>query len=128
MHLTDAIVGETVNLAEGESYAGFGIGRNPVAECWAITPTANRAQDQLVPVGSAAVEDEGTVHVPIGTHNEADPYVKIVIVKLQHRVWSEQGFWGPNLSTARPSVRLGNNRKLGDMHGHAVQVLFPLGQ
>jgi hypothetical protein len=128
VHLTHAIVGETVNLAESESHAGFGIGRNPVAQGWAIAPAANSAEDQLVLVRSAAVEDESTVHMPIGTHNEADLYVKIVILGLQHRVWSEQGFRWASLSTARPSVRLGNNRELGDMHGDAAQVLFQVGK
>ena len=36
---------------------------------------ANRAKDQLVFAGPAAIEDEGTVHMPIGTHNEADAHL-----------------------------------------------------
>jgi len=128
VHLTDAIVGETVNLAGGESYAGFGIGRNPVAEARTIPPTANGAQDQLVFFRSATIQDEGAVHVSVRTHNEADPHVQIVILNLQHRVRSEQGFRRADISTARQSEWLENGCKLGDMGGHAAQVLFQLGK
>jgi hypothetical protein len=65
IHLTDAIVGETVNLAEGESYAGFGIGWHPVTECRTIPPMENGAQDPLVFVRSTTIEDERAVHVPV---------------------------------------------------------------
>lgn len=128
VNLTDAIVGETVNSAGAESYAGFGIGRNPIAEGRPISPAADGAQDQLVFFRPATIEDEGAVHVPVRTHNETNSHVQIVILNLRHRVWSEQGFRRADISTARQSKGLGNGYKLRDMGRHAPQVLFPVGK
>jgi hypothetical protein len=122
IYLTDAIVGETVNLAATELNAGFGIGRNPVAEGRPIPPTAHCAQDQLVFFHSTTLEDEGAVHMSLRTDNETDPHVQVVILNLQHRVWSEQGFRRADIFTARQSARLGDGHKLGDMSRHAPQV------
>ena len=63
-------------LADTESYKRFGIGGNAVAECGTIAPEANCAQHNLVLVGAAAVQDEGAMHVSVGSDNEADTYVE----------------------------------------------------
>ena len=89
---------------------------------------ADDAQDQLVCVRSATIEDEGAVHASVSTDDEADPHVQIVVLNLQHRVGRKQRLRWANVSTSGHRQGLGNRRKLRDVDGHAVQALFPLSQ
>jgi len=53
-------------------YAGFGIGRDAIAERWTIAPPTDRLQDDLVFVNAATVEDERAMDAAVRSHNEAD--------------------------------------------------------
>jgi len=64
-------------------YAGFGFGRNTVAEGRAITPTADGMQYCLIFARSAAIQDEGAMHASVGADNEADAYSQIFIIQLK---------------------------------------------
>ena len=93
-------------LADTESYERFGIGGNAVAECRAIAPEAHRAQHNPVFVGAAAVQNEGAMHVSVGSNNEADAHLQIVILNMQQRVRGEQGLGRTDVSAFWQGQRL----------------------
>ncbi len=111
-------------LTDAESYQRFGIGGDAVAECRTISPRADRAQNDPVFTRTTAIQNKGTVHVAVGTNNEADPHAQIVIFRLQQRVGSEQGFGWADASTFWQGEGIRHRSELGNMHGHATQGCF----
>ena len=73
-------------LADAESYLRFGFDGNAVTECGTIAPEADRSQHNLVLAGTAAVQDESAIYVSVGSNNEADAHVQIVILHVEQRV------------------------------------------
>ncbi len=76
-------------LADAESYECLGIGGDTITECRAITPEMHGTQHDLIFAGATTVENESTMHVSIGAHNEADAHVQIVVMNIKQRVGSE---------------------------------------
>src|SRR5208282_1036675 len=95
-----------------------------IAERGTISPRSDGAQNHPILVGTTSVEDEGTIDMAVGSDDEADTHVHIVVLTGQRRIGSEQGLGRTNVATFRQGERLGHGRELGDMSGNAPQVLF----
>lgn len=109
---------------DAESYERFEIGGNTVTERGTISPHADGAQHEQILAGTTAIQDEGAMHMSIGSDNKADAHIQIVILSLEQRVGGEQGLGWCNASAFRQCERLGYGRKLGDVRRGAAEFLF----
>lgn len=114
------------NLADAESYSRFGIGRNAIAQCRTISPQAHRAQNLPVFAPSPAVQNEGAVHVSVGSDNETDPHPQIVILSFEQWVGRKQRFRRTHVPTFRQCQRFRHGRELRDMRRKPAQVSLEL--
>ena len=64
------------------------------------------------------------MYVSVGSDNEADTHVQIVILNVEQRVGGEQSFGRTDVSTFRQGQRFRHRRELGDVRGHTAQGLF----
>ena len=112
---------------DDETYAGFRICGDAVAEGGPVTPLSDGAQDCGVFVWAGAVEHECAVHVSIGADYEADADWGVVIFAGQQRVGSEQGLGGLNVAASGQGQGLGDGIEFGDMGGDATEAALGLG-
>src|SRR5271156_1673672 len=76
--------------AAGKLDLPFRVGGHPVASCGTITPAANRSQDIAVAGGSGALQNQRTVHAPVGADDEAHFHLQSCDGRNQQRIGSGQ--------------------------------------
>ena len=81
-------------------------------------------QDHPIGVGGAAVEDEGAEYATVGTNDEADTHVQLILT-LQYRVGGEQSFGRTSVATFGQR-RGSDTEKFGNVRGDTAPVFFPV--
>jgi hypothetical protein len=105
-------------------YAGFGIGRDAIAESWTIAPPADRLQDYLIFTNAATIEDERAMDAAICAHNEADANPLIFCIELYQRIRSDESLRRADVSTARQGKRFRDGREFGQVRREAAQLVL----
>jgi hypothetical protein len=96
---------------EGISMTGkfdlaFRLRGHSVARCRTIPPGANGSQDVAVSHRTGALQDQGTMHPPIGANDEADLHFHSRIGRNQGGIRSHQSLWRPRVLTTRSRAHM----------------------
>src|SRR5208283_5528878 len=106
----------------------FRFGRNAVAGCGTIPPAAKRLQNVAIAKNAAALQNEGAMHAPVGTDDEADLHFGSGHCRGDQRVGGSQGLGGPAIFAAGAGADVWHIRKFGSTVRRLPDLVFALGQ
>jgi hypothetical protein len=95
-----------------ESYLGFHVGGNAIAERGTVPPKADDAQNTLIHGDAPTLQNERAMDVAVRADDKTYVYIHVIVVNVQQGVGRKQGLRRPDTAAFRQGERLRNGRKL----------------